>query len=133
QNARLFREIEDKSHQLELVSQHRSQFLASMSHELRTPLNAIGLTEVMVSNAARFGTEKALEPLRRVNAAGTHLLGLINEVLDLSKIEAGKLELNSEPIDLARLIDEVIGTAGQLADKNNNRLVVETRDSVHAL
>jgi His Kinase A (phospho-acceptor) domain len=87
-----------------------------------TPLNAIiGLTEMMVSNAARFGTEKALEPLRRVNAAGTHLLSLINEVLDLSKIEAGKLELNPEPVDLARLIDEVIGTAGQLAEKNQNR------------
>src|SRR6516165_4823468 len=69
-------------------------------HELRTPLNAIiGLTEMMVTNAARFGTEKALEPLRRVNAAGTHLLSLINEILDLSKIEAGKLELNPEPVN----------------------------------
>ena len=99
QNARLFSEIEEKSRQLAEASQHKSQFLASMSHELRTPLNAIiGLTEMMVTNAARFGTEKALEPLRRVNAAGTHLLGLINEVLDLSKIEAGKLELNPEPV-----------------------------------
>jgi signal transduction histidine kinase len=105
-----------------------------MSHELRTPLNAIiGLTEMMVTNAARFGTEKALEPLRRVNAAGTHLLSLINEVLDLSKIEAGKLELNPEPIDLARLIDEVIGTAGQLADKNKNRLIVEAQEDMGAL
>ena len=98
QNARLFHEIEDKSRQLQLASEHKSQFLASMSHELRTPLNAIiGLTEMMVTNSARFGTEKALEPLRRVNAAGTHLLSLINEILDLSKIEAGKLELNPEP------------------------------------
>jgi adenylate cyclase len=105
-----------------------------MSHELRTPLNAIiGLTEMMVTNAARFGTEKALEPLRRVNAAGTHLLSLINEVLDLSKIEAGKLELNSEPIDLSRLIDEVIGTAGQLAEKNKNRLLVEAQENLVAL
>ncbi|MFL5103731.1 MAG: sensor histidine kinase, partial [Xanthobacteraceae bacterium] len=68
-----------------------------------------------------------------MNAAGTHLLGLINEVLDLSKIEAGKLELNLEPVNLARLIDEVIGTAGQLAEKNNNRLVVESADGVGAL
>jgi GAF domain-containing protein len=134
QNARLFREIEDKSRQLQLASEHKSQFLASMSHELRTPLNAIiGLTEMMVSNAARFGTEKALEPLRRVNAAGTHLLSLINELLDLSKIEAGKLELNPERVDLARLIDEVIGTAGQLAEKNQNRLTVEAQENLGAL
>jgi signal transduction histidine kinase len=126
ENVRLFDEIQDKNRQLELASQNKSQFVSSMSHELRTPLNAvIGLTEMMVTNAARFGTEKALEPLKRVNAAGTHLLGLINQVLDLSKIEAGKLELNPECINLAPLIDEVIGTAGQLAEKNKNRLVVE--------
>jgi signal transduction histidine kinase len=134
ENVRLFDEIQDKSRQLEMASENKSRFLSSMSHELRTPLNAIiGLTEMMVSHAARFGTEKALEPLRRVNAAGTHLLSLINEVLDLSKIEAGKLELNPEPVDLARVIDEVIGTAGQLAEKNKNRLVVEAQENVGAL
>jgi signal transduction histidine kinase len=134
ENVRLFDEIQDKNRQLQLASEHKSQFLASMSHELRTPLNAIiGLTEMVVTNAARFGTEKALEPLRRVNAAGTHLLSLINEVLDLSKIEAGKLELNPEPVNLPRLIDEVIGTAGQLAEKNKNRLIVETQENVGAL
>jgi two-component system, NtrC family, sensor kinase len=134
ENVRLFDEIQDKSRQLAEASERKSQFLASMSHELRTPLNAvIGLTEMMVTNAARFGTDKALEPLRRVNAAGTHLLSLINEVLDLSKIEAGKLDLNSEPIDLPRLIDEVIGTAGQLAEKNKNRLLVEAHENVGAL
>jgi signal transduction histidine kinase len=133
QNARLFSEIEDKSRQLTEASEHKSQFLASMSHELRTPLNAIiGLTEMMVTNAARFGTEKAQEPLRRVKAAGTHLLSLINEVLDLSKIEAGKLELNFEPVNLAELIDEVIGTAGQLADKNRNRLIVDAPENFGA-
>ena len=134
QNARLFSEIEEKSRQLAEASEHKSQFLASMSHELRTPLNAIiGLTEMLVANAGKFGTEKAAEPLRRVNAAGTHLLGLINEVLDLSKIEAGKLELASEPVNLARLIDEVIGTAGQLAEKNKNRLVVDGADDLGPL
>jgi signal transduction histidine kinase len=134
ENVRLFDEIQDKSRQLQLASENKSQFLASMSHELRTPLNAIiGLTEMMVTNAARFGTEKALEPLRRVNAAGAHLLSLINEVLDLSKIEAGKLELNPERVNLARLIDEVIGTAGQLAEKNQNRLIVEAQDNLGAL
>jgi adenylate cyclase len=105
-----------------------------MSHELRTPLNAIiGLTEMIVSNAAKFGAERVQEPLRRVHGAGTHLLGLINEVLDLSKIEAGKLELNPEPVNLGRLIDEVIGTAGQLAEKNKNRLVMEAQENVGPL
>jgi len=134
ENVRLFDEIQEKNQQLAEASQNKSQFLSSMSHELRTPLNAIiGLTEMMVTNAARFGTEKALEPLRRVNAAGTHLLSLINEILDLSKIEAGKLELNPEPVNLARLIDEVIGTAGQLAEKNKNRLIVDAQENLGAL
>jgi signal transduction histidine kinase len=131
ENVRLFHEIEDKNRQLEVASENKSQFVSSVSHELRTPLNAIiGLTEMMVTNAARFGTEKALEPLKRVNAAGTHLLALINQVLDLSKIEAGKLELNPESVNLAPLIDEVIGTAGQLAEKNKNRLVVEAEQNL---
>src|SRR5947207_11739124 len=105
-----------------------------MSHELRTPLNAIiGLTEMMVKNAARFGTEKAQEPLQRVNRAGTHLLGLINQVLDLSKIEAGKLELNPQTVELAPLINEVIGTAGQLAEQNKNRLLVDAQENLGAL
>jgi signal transduction histidine kinase len=134
ENVRLFDEIQDKNRQLAEASQNKSQFLSSMSHELRTPLNAIiGLTEMMVTNAARFGTEKAQEPLRRVNAAGKHLLDLINEVLDLSKIEAGKLELNVEAIDLARLIEEVMGTAGQLAEKNQNRLIVEAHENLGML
>jgi signal transduction histidine kinase len=134
ENVRLFDEIQDKSRQLQLASEHKSQFVASMSHELRTPLNAIiGLTEMMVKNAARFGTEKAQEPLQRVNRAGTHLLGLINQVLDLSKIEAGKLELNPQTVQLASLINEVIGTAGQLAEQNKNRLVVDAQENLGAL
>jgi two-component system, NtrC family, sensor kinase len=134
ENVRLFDEIQDKNRQLELASQNKSQFVSSMSHELRTPLNAIiGLTEMIVSTPARFGADKVLEPLKRVNAAGTHLLGLINQVLDLSKIEAGKLELNSESVSLAPLIDEVIGTAGQLAEQNKNRLVVEAQQNLGAI
>src|SRR6516225_5136737 len=134
ENVRLFDETQDKNRQLALASEHKSQFVSSVSHELRTPLNAIiGLTGMMVTNAARFGTEKALEPLRRVNAAGNHLLGLINQVLDLSKIEAGKLELNPESVSLAPLIDEVIGTAGQLAEKNKNCLVVEVEKNLGAV
>jgi signal transduction histidine kinase/DNA-binding response OmpR family regulator/putative methionine-R-sulfoxide reductase with GAF domain len=134
QNARLFAEIEDKSRQLAMASENKSQFVSSMSHELRTPLNAIiGLTDMMVTNAARFGTEKAAEPLQRVHRAGTHLLGLINQVLDLSKIEAGKLELNPQTVQLAPLINEVVGTAKQLAEQNKNRLVVEASDDLGTL
>ena len=117
-----------------MASENKSQFVSSMSHELRTPLNAIiGLTEMMVTNAARFGTEKAQEPLQRVNRAGTHLLGLINQVLDLSKIEAGKLELNPQTVQLAPLIEEVIGTARQLAEQNKNRLIVDAQENLGAL
>ena len=134
QNARLFSEVQEKGRQLELASEHKSQFVSSMSHELRTPLNAIiGLTEMMVSHAARFGTEKAAEPLRRVHNAGTHLLGLINQVLDLSKIEAGKFDLSPETVPVAPLIDEVVGTAKQLAEQNQNRLVVEAQDNLGLL
>jgi signal transduction histidine kinase len=134
ENVRLFDEIQDKNRQLQQASENKSQFVSSMSHELRTPLNAIiGLTEMMVKNAARFGTENAQEPLQRVNRAGTHLLGLINQVLDLSKIEAGKLELNPQTVRLAPLINEVIGTAGQLAEQNKNRLVVDAQESLGAL
>src|SRR2546429_1178876 len=88
---------------------------------------------MMATTAARFGTEKAAEPLRRVHRAGQHLLGLINQVLDLSKIEAGKLELNPESVSLAPLIDEVVGTARQLAQQNKNNLVVEAQEKLGAL
>jgi signal transduction histidine kinase/CheY-like chemotaxis protein len=126
ENVRLFDEIQDKSRQLEIASKHKSQFVANMSHELRTPLNAIiGLTDMLVINAARFGTEKALEPLRRVQNAGTHLLGLINQVLDLSKIEAGKLELDLESVSILPLIENVIETARPLAERNKNILAIE--------
>ena len=134
ENVRLFDEIQDKNRQLQQASEYKSQFVASMSHELRTPLNAIiGLTDMMVSHAPRFGTEKAQEPLQRVHRAGTHLLGLINQVLDLSKIEAGKLELNPQTVQLAPLIDEVVGTARQLAEQNKNRLVVDAQESLGVL
>jgi signal transduction histidine kinase len=134
ENVRLFDEIQDKNRQLQQASENKSQFVSSMSHELRTPLNAIiGLTDMLVTNAARFGTDKAKEPLQRVHRAGTHLLGLINQVLDLSKIEAGKLELNPQTVQLAPLINEVIGTAGQFAEQNKNRLLVEAQDNLGTL
>jgi GAF domain-containing protein len=134
ENVRLFDEIQEKNRQLAEASEHKSQFVSSVSHELRTPLNAvIGLTDMLVTNAARFGTERAKEPLQRVHRAGTHLLGLINQVLDLSKIEAGKLELNPQTVELPPLIKDVISTAEQLAEQNKNRLVVEVQENLGAL
>src|SRR5262249_24951928 len=106
ENVRLLNEIQDKNRQLELASQHKSQFLPNMSHERRTPLNGIiGLSKIMSKTGACLGTKKAHEPLQRIHRAAAHLLGLINQVLDLSKIEAGKLELTPESINLAPLID----------------------------
>jgi len=104
----------------------KSRFLANMSHELRTPMNAvIGITEMLMEEAEDSSNRQALEPLERILRAGKHLLQLINEILDLSKIEAGKLELNYEPIVLAALVDDVVGEAALLAAKNSNKLVVE--------
>jgi len=118
------------------ASRTKSSFLANMSHELRTPLNAIiGLTELLCDNAARFGTEKALEPLRRVLRAGRHLLSLINDILDLSKIEAGKMDLTLESVAIRPVVDEMLGTARPLAEQNNNALERDCSDeigSVHA-
>ena len=116
QNARLFHEIEDKSRQLEVASQHKSQFLANMSHELRTPLNAIlGYTELIADGAYGDPSEKMLEVLKRLEINGKHLLGLINDVLDLSKIEAGQLELELSDYSLEDIAQVVRSTLEPLA------------------
>jgi signal transduction histidine kinase/CheY-like chemotaxis protein len=126
QNARYFREIQEKSEQLEAASQHKSQFLANMSHELRTPLNAIiGVTEMLLEDARDLKREDELEPLERVIRAARHLLALINDILDLSKIEAGKMELHLESFAVAPLIKEAVKTIQPLADKSGNQLVVD--------
>ena len=123
ENVRLFDEIQDKSQQLEIASKHKSQFLASMSHELRTPLNAIiGVTEMLREDAEALNQD--LEPLDRVLGAGRHLLALINDILDLSKIEAGRMELNLETFALPPLIDDVVKTIEPLTAKNGNQVVV---------
>jgi signal transduction histidine kinase len=116
QNARLFHEIEDKSRQLEEASQHKSQFLANMSHELRTPLNAIlGYTELMADGAYGEPSEKVLGILKRLEANGKHLLGLINDVLDLSKIEAGQLVLELTDYSIQDIAQTVRSTLEPLA------------------
>jgi len=109
QNARLFREIEDKSRQLEVASQHKSEFLANMSHELRTPLNAIiGFSEVLSDRMFGELNEKQEEYLKDIYASGTHLLSLINDILDLSKIEAGRMELELTDFDLPTAIENAL-------------------------
>jgi signal transduction histidine kinase len=109
QNARLFQEIADKSRQLEVASQHKSEFLANMSHELRTPLNAIiGFSEVLSERMFGDLNEKQEEYLKDIYASGTHLLSLINDILDLSKIEAGRMELELTDFDLPLAIENAL-------------------------
>jgi signal transduction histidine kinase len=116
ENVRLFDEIQDKSRQLEEASQHKSQFLANMSHELRTPLNAIlGYTELMADGAYGEPSEKMLGILKRLEANGKHLLGLINDVLDLSKIEAGQLVLELSDYSIQDIAQTVRSTLEPLA------------------
>ena len=116
ENVRLFDEIQDKSRQLEVASQHKSQFLANMSHELRTPLNAIlGYTELMADGAYGEPSEKTLGILKRLEANGKHLLGLINDVLDLSKIEAGQLVLELSDYSVQDIAHTVRSTLEPLA------------------
>jgi len=116
ENVRLFDEIQDKSRQLEEASQHKSQFLANMSHELRTPLNAIlGYTELMADGAYGEPSEKMLGILKRLEANGKHLLGLINDVLDLSKIEAGQLVLELSDYCIQDIAQTVRSTLEPLA------------------
>ena len=129
--AELVDRLADARDQATQATVAKSRFLANMSHELRTPLNAvIGITEMLIEDAEDFGQKDLIEPLNRIARAGKHLLELINEVLDLSKIEAGKLELHDEEVDLATLIGDLIGAAQPLAAKNDNRLVVTGADKV---
>jgi signal transduction histidine kinase len=124
ENVRLFDEIQDKSRQLAEASQHKSQFLANMSHELRTPLNAIiGVSEMLREDAEAL--KQDTEPLDRMLGAGRHLLALINDILDLSKIEAGRMELQLEPFALAPLIADVVKTIEPLAARNANQVAVQ--------
>jgi len=126
QNARLFREIEEKGRQLEVASRHKSQFLANMSHELRTPLNAIlGYSELILDNIYGEPSQKMRGVLERVQSNGRHLLGLINAVLDLSKIEAGQLTLSISDYSLKEVVQGVFAAVESLATAKRLALKVE--------
>jgi len=120
QNARLFREIEDKSRQLEIASQHKSEFLANMSHELRTPLNAIiGFSEVLSEKMFGELNEKQEEYSKDIHASGQHLLSLINDILDLSKIEAGRMELELSDFHLPTALDSALTLVRERAGRRS--------------
>ncbi len=136
QNARLFREIEDKSRQLEVASQHKSEFLANMSHELRTPLNAIiGFSEVLAERMFGEINDKQEEYLADILDSGRHLLGLINDILDLSKIEAGRMELNLTDFDLPTAIDNTLMLMRERAHRREvtlERTIDKGLEKIHA-
>ena len=125
-NARLFHEIEDKGREIEIANKHKSEFLANMSHELRTPLNAIlGYTELIIDNIYGDVPEKIQEVLERVEKNGQHLLNLINDVLDLSKIEAGRLTLSLNEYSMQDIIQTVFTSVEALAAEKNLNLKVK--------
>jgi signal transduction histidine kinase len=127
ENARLALKIQEQAKRLELVSKHKSHILASTSHELRTPLNAIiGFSEVLLdANLGPLPAEEQREFLTNILTSGKHLLRLINDLLDLSKIEAGKMELHCEPVDVADVIEGVLTTVRSLAAKKRIQVVSE--------
>ena len=131
QNARLFHEIQDKSRQLEVANKHKSDFLANMSHELRTPLNAIiGFSEVLSEQMFGDVNPKQLEYLQDIHSSGHHLLSLINDILDLSKIEAGRMELELSSFDLGMLLDNAMTLVRERAARHGLALALDVEDGV---
>ncbi|HEX4926708.1 MAG TPA: ATP-binding protein, partial [Burkholderiales bacterium] len=134
QNARLFHEIEEKSRQLEVASRHKSEFLANMSHELRTPLNAIiGFSEALSERLFGEVNEKQAEYLADILESGRHLLSLINDILDLSKIEAGRMELETSEFDLPRAIESTLILVRERAHRRGIALACEVDSQVGAI
>ena len=131
QNARLFHEIQDKSRQLEVANRHKSEFLANMSHELRTPLNAIiGFSEVLSEQMFGEVNDKQMEYLHDIHSSGQHLLTLINDVLDLSKIEAGRMELELSCFDLGLLLENSLTLVRERAQRNGLALALQVDDGL---
>ncbi|HEX4235819.1 MAG TPA: GAF domain-containing protein [Caldimonas sp.] len=131
QNSSLFNEIQTKSRELEMANKHKSEFLANMSHELRTPLNAIiGFSEVLSEQMFGEVNEKQLEYLRDIHSSGHHLLSLINDILDLSKIEAGRMELDLTTTSLPMLLDNCTTLVRERASRNGLVLALEVEDRV---
>jgi signal transduction histidine kinase len=129
ENMRLFNELRDKGVQLELASRHKSQFLANMSHELRTPLNAIiGFTRIVMRRAGDQIEPKQYENLEKILASGQHLLALINAILDLSKIEAGHVEVDAKETELAPMLEQCLLTIEPLFKADTVALVTEIDD-----
>jgi adenylate cyclase len=134
QLAALVTELEIARDAAQEASRTKSSFLANMSHELRTPLNAIiGVTEMLQEDARDFKREDELEPLERVLRAARHLLALINDILDLSKIEAGKMDIILERFPIRTLIDEVVQTVEAIASKNGNKIVISCPDDIGSM
>jgi signal transduction histidine kinase len=133
QNAKLFHEIQEKSHQLEIANQHKSAFLANMSHELRTPLNAvIGFSEMLAARYFGDLTDKQAEYVGDIHASGKHLLSLINDILDLSKIEAGRMELEEGEFDLRAALDNALTLVRERAQRSGVALRLETDPALGA-
>jgi signal transduction histidine kinase len=131
ENARLFREIAEKSRQLEAASRHKSEFLANMSHELRTPLNAIiGFSEVLLERMFGEVNEKQVEYLEDILSSGQHLLSLINEILDLSKVEAGRMELELSTFDLPQTLENALTLVRERATRRGIALDLKVDDRV---
>ncbi len=126
ENVRLFREIEEKNRQLEVASRHKSEFLSNMSHELRTPLNAIiGFSEVLGEHMFGEMNEKQDEYVGDIHSSGKHLLSLINDILDLAKVEAGRMELNVSAFDLPAAVDNALTLVRERATRHGLTLAAD--------